>query len=230
MSKIKVELQAIFGTDRTISEAAWTSSTTLEGKEKKTDEQANNLVINLAEEGHGVPFEHVIFRFWIRGPIQLDRQIITYRMASQSGMSGRYRTMPDDWLDIPEDVSAIYNKITPLETEVLKKEYNDLCRKANDYYRTELYALKAAEQDGFISNKDYKRAREFLRGVLPQNNMTERVITINLRSFANFLKQRLSEHAQPEIRHVAQEMLRLVKESNTCSTAINWLEKNNWKI
>ena len=34
----------------------------------------------------------------------------------------------------------------------------------------------------------------------------------NIRSFANFLKLRNSEHAQLEIREIAAEMLRLVSE------------------
>ena len=34
----------------------------------------------------------------------------------------------------------------------------------------------------------------------------------NMRSFANFLKLRNSEHAQLEIREIAQEMLKLVSE------------------
>jgi thymidylate synthase ThyX len=33
----------------------------------------------------------------------------------------------------------------------------------------------------------------------------------NMRSFANFLKLRTSEHAQVEIRDIAQQMLNLVK-------------------
>jgi thymidylate synthase ThyX len=34
----------------------------------------------------------------------------------------------------------------------------------------------------------------------------------NMRSFANFLKLRMSEHAQVEIRDIASQMLQLVKD------------------
>ena len=39
-----------------------------------------------------------------------------------------------------------------------------------------------------------------------------------------------SEHAQPEIREVAQQMLKAVKEAGICPIAIKVLEENGWNI
>lgn len=235
MSQIRVELQESMGSDRSIAEAAWTSSSDFQGKQKKTDEQVMSVVNMLADSGHSTPFESVIFRFWIKMPIQTDRQHMTHRIASHNGMSGRYRTMPNEWLDVPTDVTNIIHKLRPTPDipyalEDFVGTYNKLCNWVNSSYRTMLEELKEKEKLGAISNTEYKRCREFFRGMLPQNNMTERVTVMNLRSFANYQKLRNSEHAQPEIRQVAQLMLDAVEANNPCPTALYALKRNNWQI
>src|SRR3989344_4858009 len=109
--QIKVELQEYMGSDRTIAEAAWTSSYSLGTKAKKSEIQVTELVKRLANEGHATPFETVVFRFWIKLPIQSDRQLMTHRIMSSNSLSGRYRTMPNEFLEIPEDIKLIFNKI-----------------------------------------------------------------------------------------------------------------------
>lgn len=238
MSQIKVELQEFMGDDRSVANSAWTSSLDLEQKEGRTDEDVTRIVKYLAEHRHSVPFESVVMRFWIRMPIQTDRQHVTHRIASHNGLSGRYRTMPEDYMNVPDD---IYNILLSLDdwygstkedtlSADLIEEYDDICKQANAWYRQLLTMSKAAENSAHISNPEYKRIREFFRGVLPQNNMTERVTTINLRSFANYQALRNSEHAQPEIQEVAQLMLSEVKRKRVAPVAIAWLEKNGWQL
>lgn len=225
--EIKVELQAVYGTDREIASSAWTSSTEHKNKKLKTDEDVSRVVNMLADLKHSVPFESVVLRFWIKLNVASDRQIMTHRLQSASGMSSRYRTMPNEWQKMSPDVQCILDKAF---TPGTGREYDTLCKQANDFYQNNLKYLKQKEKEGIISNSEYKRAREFLRGALPQNNMTERVTVINLRSFANFIKLRLSEHAQPEIRYIAYQMLEAVKASGKIPIAIAALEKNNWQI
>lgn len=227
MSQIKVELQETMGSDRSIAEAAWTSSSDFQGKQKKTDEQVKNVVNMLADHRHATPFESVVFRFWIKMPIAIDRQHMTHRIASHNGMSGRYRTMPSEFFNAPEDVLQIVNLINP---EYINK-YNSLCLEANKFYQEVMFSFKMAKmKDSLITNDEYKRVREFFRGVLPQHNMTERVTVMNLRSFANYQKLRNSEHAQPEIQEVAKQMLEVVENSNVCPIALEALKRNNWEI
>lgn len=226
--EILVELQDSMGNDKKIAEGAWTSSLTLKGKETRSDEDIKRVIEMLTKEGHATPFEHVVFTFWIRLPIAVDRQLMTHRIASHSGMSGRYRTMPDDFIKMPEDVKLIIEKALPGMSQDFEFAYNTICEQANKAYREGLIIFKEAEKQNRISNKDYKRWREFYRGVLPQHNMTERVTTMNLRSFANFIRLRNSEHAQPEIRQIAQKMLELVEQANICPIAINAIKSNGW--
>jgi len=220
-STILVELQEHMGSDRTIAEAAWTSSTTYPGREKKTDEQAEDLVRRCIREGHAVPLETVVFRFWIRLPVFADRQLMTHRMMSSSGMSGRYRTMPSDDIAIPPDVLEI------LALSGMEKLSYELSHQA---YEGILQAARRQEANGQITNAQYKRLREFTRGILPQAAMTERVVTINLRSWVNLLRLRLSSHAQPEIRGIAEQMYRAVRNAQICPVALDELGKVGWSV
>lgn len=226
--QIQVELQESMGSDRSIAEAAWTSSTTLQGQDKKTDEDVERVVKMLIENHHHSPLEAVVFRFWMRIPIFTDRQHLTHRIASHSshnGMSGRYRTMPDEWYKIPDDVEDI---LISCYEEILINDYEDMCRQCHSVYRACLTNLKERERSGVITNEQYKRVREWYRGILPQSSMTERVTIMNLRSFSNYMSLRYTEHAQVEIRIVAQLMLEEVKEANVCPIALEMLEKQGW--
>lgn len=249
-SQIKVELQDSMGNDRAIAEAAWTSSIELQRKELKTDEDVKRILTTVltkpiieiedALHQHASPFESVIFRFWIKMPIATDRQHMTHRIASHNGMSGRYRTMPNEYLEIPLDIKDILVKISDKYILVGDKpdsdpwdfmsNYKRICEEANDEYNSMIFWLKAAKNSHFIEDHEFKRLREFYRGILPQHNMTERVTLINLRSFANYQKLRNSEYAQPEIRQVAEMMLKSVRDANICPIAIEALERNLWVI
>jgi thymidylate synthase (FAD) len=238
IGQIQVELQDVYGSDRHIAEAAWTSSLDYQKKQKRSEEDVKRVVNMLADLKHSTPFESVIFRFWIKMPIAIDRQFMTHRLQSPSGMSGRYRTMPSEYLYIPEDVDNILiNKLQNLEypnnTQTkfdVYDEYYRICEQSNNFYQLLSTALRLEEKKGTITNEEFKRLIEFFRGALPQHNMTERTTVINLRSWSNFIKLRNSEHAQKEIQQVAQLMLETVKESNKCSIAIDALERNNWTI
>lgn len=231
MTQIKVELQSFMGNDRQIAESAWTSSLDYQKKESRTDEDVKRVVNMLADSKHSVPFESVVFRFWMRLPIATDRQLMTHRIASHSGMSGRYRTMPGDFLDIPDDVLEIFSKIPePALRDCYVDDYNDLCREANAVYQNSIIYFKQIRDEKLITNDEYKRVREFYRGVLPQHNMTERVSIMNLRSWCNFYRLRSKPDAQPEIRQVAELMLSEIRKANVAPIAIECLEKNNWII
>lgn len=228
-SQIIVELQDWMGSDAAIADAAWTSSTEYAKKQKKTPEDVERIVHMLADSKHSVPFESVVLRFWIKHPIAIDRQYMTHRLQSASGMSGRYRTMPDEFLKMPQDVYDIIDKASG-KALTAEYSYNKLCEDANHWYRQQLVELKDAEKRGLISNTEYKRGREFARGVLPQHNMTERVSVINLRSFCNFIKLREKSDAQYEIRTVASQMLEQLEANNVCPVALAAIKRNNWQI
>jgi len=73
-----------------------------------------------------------------------------------------------------------------------------------------------------------KRAKESARFFKTYNSQIQADVMFNMRSFANFLKLRNSEHAQVEIREIAQEMLSLVQniEGNPFEQTIKSITKN----
>jgi flavin-dependent thymidylate synthase len=232
MKQIKVELQDWMGDDRQIAEAAWTSSFDLQNKETRSYDDVERVINLLASEKHSVPFESVVFRFWIKLPIAIDRQHMTHRIASHSGMSGRYRTMPTEYYAIPDDVQSIIQNKLPVKeyTGGLDYIYNAACINANNYYEQIMTELKKNKSDSLITNDEYKRLREFFRGMLPQHNMTERVTVMNLRSFANYYKLRFKPNAQKEIQYIAEQMYTQIRDMSVCPIAFSALDKNSWNI
>lgn len=233
--KILVELQEHMGSDASIANAAWTSTYDKDRREDKYDdaEKVANIVPRLITDGHGTPIESVVMRFWIRLPIMIDRQHMTHRIASHNGLSGRYRTLPDDWFTVPKDVIDICNRISPNPHNAktfLQSGYDSICQQAFAFYNEQLRELKLQEKWGKITNAEFKRMREVIRGVLPVAGMVERTTIFNLRSFANYQRQRNSDHAQKEICQIAQMMLKEVKEAGVAPIAISTLESIGWRI
>ena len=223
---IIVELQDVYGSDAHIANAAWTSTYAKERRDERRDDPAkvSELVRRLVSEGHLVPLESVVYRFWLYIPLFVDRHIQTYRDASQNGLSGRYRTMPMEYLPLPADVRRILDKAG------IQSAYKQRCEAAFSAYKTEIQLLKDAVTRGELLNSEFKRAREILRTYLPLAGFTERTIQLNLRSLANFLHQRLSPNAQVETREVATWMRDLVLLDNSATTATQALQEKQWKL
>jgi len=208
MSEILVELQDWLGNDRQIAEAAWTRGYDKSKRDTKTDEQVSILVRRLAQEGHSVPFESVVLRFWIRMPIFVDRQHMPHRIGPHSGLSDRYRTMPTDYYDIPENVDEILLKIenqhpnifptieTHNKTWNMFDAYYESCEIAINNYKLSINKLKYYEKQNIITNEEFKRVREVLQGQLPLSCFTERTTIFNLRSFSNYIRFRIKASAR----------------------------------
>jgi flavin-dependent thymidylate synthase len=226
LEQIQVQLHDVFGDDRRIAASAWTSSYADGRKELKTDEDVERVVRMLggSKPAHGVPFESVVFYFWLRLPIATDRQFMTHRIQSANGMSGRYRTMPKDFYTLPDDVLKL------LERVGCSDRYTQICVDANTFYQAQIGHFKTLKEQGLLGDNEFKRLRETFRGVLPQNNMTERTTCINLRSFANFQKQRNDVHAALEMQDIAQKMLNEVELSGRIPVALEVLKNNGWDL
>ncbi len=190
------------------------SPSSIENTQKKlTDEAVQSFVKMLAEMGHESPLEHISFTFGIEGVSRaLLAQLTRHRIASYSVQSQRYvknfdfeYIIPPEIENIPEAkeefLSAMdetqnhYDKIT----EILKnKHINDLIQSGIDKQTAEKIAEKVSIEDA--------------RYVLPNACATKIICTFNARSLLNFFKHRCCNRAQWEIRNLATEMLRLVRE------------------
>lgn len=195
-----VELIAIFGDDITPAEAAWysTAKEVTEARRQRVPALLEHLAQGDPPEGlpHSVPFEHTLISFRITSEIASHIHMLKHRIGvSISSQSQRYMELreddyyvPDDW---PDDLKKIYQIVVAQQFKIYHQMITDL------------------ESSGL----DRKRAKESARFVLPYATQIRYRVTFNLLSFVHFQKLRNSEHAQKEIREIAAEMLRLVRES-----------------
>ncbi len=182
-------------------------------RQRVTPEEAERFVKMLANLGHESPLEHTVFIFGIEGVSRsFLAEITRHRIASYSVQSQRYVRIDNFEYILPPAIEA---------NPAAKEEYIKAMEEDAIHYKnlTELLykdALKAFIADGMseeeATKKAEKRAIEDARFVLPNACATKMVVTMNARSLLNFFSQRCCNRAQWEIRAVATEMLRLVKE------------------
>lgn len=200
MNKNNVQLLGYYGSDEVIACSAWTSTSRDLTDEKK--KRIPKLIDMLWSEGHETPFEKGNVHFLVNTDIASHIHLLKHRISSMNGESARYKELKEDKFYLPEDWNI------PIEgtDEVSSKWYNILknyTERGNQLYH------KCLEDLTPILGR--KRAKESARFFKTYNSQIEADIQFNMRSFANFIKLRDSEHAQLEIREIAQQMWDLVE-------------------
>jgi len=165
-------------------------------KEMKKAKQEEFLT-KLISSGHMSPLEHVSFTFAIEGISRAcTHQLVRHRLASFSQQSQRYVGKEEFDFIIPPSIE---------KDKTLKKIYIEYMNDVASIYRKILDNLS-----GSFGFKE--KAREDARFVLPNACESKIAVTMNCRQLLHFFGQRCCERAQWEIRNLADEMLRLVKE------------------
>lgn len=168
----------------------------------------------LTEIGHESPIEHVSFTFGIEGVSRsLLAQLTRHRIASYSVKSQRWvREGQFDYV-VPPKISAI-----PAAREIFvqamqedQKTYDALVEMLLSRHLEDL--IKEGKPEAEARRDAEKRAIEDARYVLPNACETKLIVTMNARSLYNFFRQRCCNRAQWEIRQLAEEMLRLVRQA-----------------
>lgn len=188
--KNTVELLGHYGSDEVIACSAWTS-TSRELDENKR-ERIPKLIDMLWSNGHETPFEKGSVHFLVDCDIASHIHLLKHRISSLNAESARYKELKENKMFIPEDWPAFWQEMLVSYTQ-----------KGN-----ELYHQCIAELEPELGRK---RAKESARFFKTYNSRIQADVQFNMRSFANFLKLRNSEHAQKEIREIAQKMLDLVE-------------------
>lgn len=199
--------------------------------EKQTPEGIAKFITMLEAMGHESPMEHVSFTFAIEGVSRVTEQQLTrHRIASYSIQSGRYVNrsnakfyMPGDienledakhiYVDVIDHSKQAYEQITDVLVKHSVKNYliNEL-----KIYDSEtdieilMQVMENEYKEKFKSIK--KKAIENARLVFPNSLETKIICTMNVRTLLNFFKHRCCNRAQDEIRELAKEMLKLVRE------------------
>jgi thymidylate synthase (FAD) len=181
----KVELLGYYGDDLTHACSAWTSTSRELTAEKL--ERVPKLLTMLAKEGHHTPYEKSSLHFLVTVDQATHIHLLKHRIGvSINGESARYKELKEDKTYIPQDWDQ------QLQQRLI--EFSELSNKL--YHQTLL---------------GRKRAKESARFFKTFNSQITMDVMFNWRSFAHFQQLRNSEHAQVEVRELAQEMLYLVK-------------------
>jgi thymidylate synthase (FAD) len=209
--KNSVELLGFYGNDELIACSAWTSTSRELTEEKRN--RIPRLIDMLWNDGHETPFEKGTVHFLVNCDIASHIHLLKHRIASINAESARYKELKEDKYYIPEDWIVTFedkDDLTAHTAETFMGYEN--WAEVLDAYTTqgnELYHKALRDLTPILGRK---RAKESARFFKTYNSQIQADVMFNMRSFANFLKLRTSEHAQVEIRSIALEMLRLVKE------------------
>jgi thymidylate synthase (FAD) len=200
MNNNNVELLGHYGSDEIIACSAWTSTSRELTEDKK--ERIPELIKHLWSNSHETPFEKGSVHFLVNCDIASHIHLLKHRIASINAESARYKELVDDKYYLPEDWKGVYRD--EVKTQDWFSKLSIYTARGNELYHECLKDLTP------ILGR--KRAKESARYFKTYNSQIQADVQFNMRSFANFLKLRNSEHSQKEIREIAAQMLSLVQE------------------
>lgn len=138
-----------------------------------------------SEPKHNTPFEHAIFRFYVKCPIFISRQWLRHRIGTFNERSLRRVTAKPDFY-IPDEYDVFSRIMYQKGIEYCLQLYQNL--------------LKIGWR------------KEVARAVLPLALYTEFIWTVNAWSLMNWLTKRLDGAAQWEHRQYAKAILEIFEE------------------
>jgi len=164
--------------------------------------QDEKLLRYMLEHRHDSPFEFAGVVIEVQAPIFVFREWHRHRVWSYSEASARYAEMPELFY-VPcmnrmmvggQSISNKQSSGSSLSQSVALNAWKEIERSSRDAFQTYHNLLEAGV------------ARELARLVLPVNTYSRMRAQVNLRNALAFLKLRLDESAQYEIRVYAQEL------------------------
>lgn len=207
----EVRLVDVKASDMGVAEAAKIS---LAEHDPIPDEKVEGLINYLMQHRHGTPFEHNMFKFYVKAPIFVFREFHRHRIGfSYNEMSGRYTTL------LPEFYMPALDRPMVKTGTSARPTFIPADPKAAAMYRG---AISANSLECWAQYQDLLNAdcpNEVARLVLPLNIMSQMYVTCNARSLMAFLSLRVhSETAQfvsypqHEIQMVAEQMEKYLHE------------------
>ena len=168
-----------------------------EGKDAK-------LLNYLIKNRHTSPFESCVFTFEVKAPIFVFRQWHRHRTWSFNEISARYAELPEEYyVPAPEQITTQSTDNKQMRTEQVHQHAT--------YFRDVISRVSAAAFEAYHVMIQEGCPREIARSVLPVGTYSHMFATVNLHNLMHFLKLRLHEHSQHEIRVYAEAMLELIE-------------------
>lgn len=202
LDKGEIVLINFMGGDDAVVASARVSNGALYEDSSKGEEKDKKLIKFLITHNHETPFEHSVFTFYIKAPIFVAREWFRHRIGSFNEISGRYVEFEEEFY-IPDKlrVPGTTNKqgsVFPVgsvkEMELVDWEFRNIGEIQNLYNRAYLTYLDLLNQGV---------AKEMARMVLPLGLYTQFYWTVNARALMNFIRLRIANDAQYEIRQYA---------------------------
>lgn len=197
-----VVLVGNYGGDVEHACSAWCSTSAELTDEKRG--RMGKLLSHLAVNKHHTPFEKSTLHFLVKCDTASHIHIIKHRIGvSVNAESARYKELKEDQFYIPTDWPQHLAEQFSLDMHNQYKKYHE--------------ALEELQENGI----DRKRAKESARFYIPYANQLVLDVSFNFRSFMHFQGLRNSEHAQLEIREIAQQMLQLVRDTGDFNLSLD---------
>lgn len=164
------------------------------------------LIHYMMRNRHTSPFESVNFTFEVKAPIFVFRQWHRHRTWSYNEISARYSQLPEEfYVPKPEHIGKQSKR---------NKQMRDMEEGVSDHDTISANQIRIACETAFIRYNSLLKAgvpRELARLVLPVATYSHMFATVDLHNLFHFLRLRLHEHAQYEIRVYAEAMLKLIE-------------------
>ncbi len=209
MSQVKPQvelLRSTYNSAEIVAMAAklcYSDATIDEIKEGLKDRDISKYIKILVDMGHMSVIEHTSFTFGIEGVSRsFLAQATRHRLASFSVKSQRY-------VGAKNTDGETFSYIVPPKIESLGEQFVEI-------YNEQMETIQSWYNDWVDMLGDNGESTfEDARFILPNAAETKMIVTMNARELLHFFSIRCCERAQWEIRHVAWEMLKLVKEAAT---------------
>ncbi len=197
-----VRLVDYYGDDSRIVQSARVSY----GQGTKTVREDKMLIDYLWMNEHTSPFEQVVFTFHCKLPIFVARQWIRHRTARVNEISGRYSVMKEEFYVPSKDVVSFQSK-----DNKQGRAKDEVPSELRDKVLDVITELNQTSYKSYETMIEHGIAKELARVCLPLNLYTEWYWQIDLKNLLHFLRLRMDEHAQYEIREYANAMAEVVK-------------------
>jgi thymidylate synthase (FAD) len=164
---------------------------------------------HIKESGHGSVLEHAVWNLLVTGVSRsLTHELIRHRAGmGYSQLSQRYVDESVAEYVEPEVIARDpeLHSLWQSAVEQSHRAYVELATRL-----AETIAADPASKDQPATDRR-KAARQAARSVLPNATETKIFVTANARALRNFMEQRGSRHAEPEIRQLANEVCRIMQ-------------------
>ena len=166
-------------------------------------DQAGEFIDMIMGIGHMSILEHAVFTFYVEGVSRaMTHQLVRHRLASYSQRSQRYVNHDSFDFIVPPQLEGKTVNIDGAEMDAVQYFNQTMATIAGHYSRLN----RALGDAGEKSNED-------ARYVLPNACETKIFVTMNARELIHFIEERTCLRAQWEIRDVANQMLKILRQS-----------------